>query len=190
MTRKTVHLQRQRKNDPGGAAYHAAPLVFYGGDRDEEMLKLLTAGILLIIGWTDYKTMEIPDIWNAALGICAFASLFMETGISIGERIGGAVCVSLPMYLLCVWIHGAFGEGDMLLLSVMGFYLGMRLLLLGAFLGFLLGGAEAVYLLGTRRVKPGEHARMAFAPALCAGLLTAMFFGERILSWYFGLFYG
>ena len=70
----------------------------------------------------------------------------------------------------------------------MGFYLGWRVLLPGVFLGFLLGGLEAVWLLASGRAKPGEGAHMAFGPALCLGLGISLFYGERIFFWYAGLF--
>lgn len=151
------------------------------------VLKLLVTVLLAVIGWTDYKTMEIPDILNAALGICALISVFVSSGPSCAERLAGAVCVSVPMFLVCFVIRGAFGEGDMLLLSAMGFYLGWKSLLAGTFIGFFLGGMEAVYLLGTGKAAKGEH--MAFGPALCTGLVITVFFGETLLNWYLGFFH-
>ena len=56
----------------------------------------------------------------------------------------------------------------------------------GVFLGFLLGGLEAVWLLASGRAKPGEGAHMAFGPALCLGLGISLFYGERIFFWYAG----
>ena len=82
--------------------------------------------------------------------------LFSFPGLPVGERLMGMVCVSVPMYTLCMVVKEAFGGGDILLLSIMGFYLGWRALLPGVFLGFLLGGLEAVWLLASGRAKPGE----------------------------------
>ena len=58
----------------------------------------------------------------------------------------------------------------------------------GVFIGFLLGGLEAVWFLASGRAKPGEGAHMAFGPALCLGLGISLFYGERIFFWYAGLF--
>lgn len=137
---------------------------------EELLLELVTAGLLAVIGWIDGRTMEIPYALSGALAICALADFFLFPGLPVGERLMGMVCVSVPMYTLCMVVKEAFGGGDILLLSIMGFYLGWRALLPGVFLGFLLGGLEAVWLLASGRAKPGEGAHMAFGPALCLGL--------------------
>lgn len=153
------------------------------------ILRIAVSLLLAAIGWTDYKTMEIPDFLNFALGVCAFAALFIFPEIPVLERYIGAFCVSAPMYLLCLVIEDAFGEGDILLVGVMGFYLGWKALLAGTFLGFLIGGVQAVYLMKTGKAKPGENAHMAFGPALCFGLFIAQFYGMEIFRWYQGFFY-
>ena len=123
---------------------------WYGSWRkgmEELLLKLVTAGLLAVIGWIDGRTMEIPYALSGALAICALADFFLFPGLPVGERLMGMVCVSVPMYTLCMVVKEAFGGGDILLISIMGFYLGWRALLPGVFLGFLLGGLEAVWLL-------------------------------------------
>ncbi len=155
---------------------------------EELLLELVTAGLLAVIGWIDGRTMEIPYALSGALAICALADFFLFPGLPVGERLMGMVCVSVPMYTLCMVVKEAFGGGDILLLSIMGFYLGWRALFPGVFLGFLLGGLEAVWLLASGRAKPGEGAHMAFGPALCLGLGISLFYGERIFFWYAGLF--
>ena len=155
-----------------------------------EMIVTAAVSILLFaVAWVDFKTMEIPDVLFMALGVCAFVSVWVFPEIPVSERFIGAVCVSAPMYLLCRFMEGAYGEGDMLLLLLMGFYLGWRVLLAGTFLGFFFGGMEACFLLGIRKVRFGEHAHMAFGPALCAGFLVAQFCGQELIGWYMGFFY-
>ena len=131
---------------------------------EELLLELVTAGLLAVIGWIDGRTMEIPYALSGALAICALADFFLFPGLPVGERLMGMVCVSVPMYTLCMVVKEAFGGGDILLLSIMGFYLGWRALLPGVFIGFLLGGLEAVWFLASGRAKPGEGAHMAFGP--------------------------
>lgn len=153
------------------------------------ILRILTSAVLTAIGWTDYKTMEIPDVLSFGLGLCAAAAVFVCPEVPFLDRCIGVFIVSVPMYLFCRVIEDAFGEGDMLLLSIMGFYLGWKALLVGTFLGFLIGGLQAAYLLKTGKVKRGENAHMAFGPALCAGLMAAQFYGVEIFMWYQGFFY-
>lgn len=93
---------------------------------EELLLKLVTVGLLAVIGWIDGRTMEIPYALSGALAICALADFFLFPGLPVGERLMGMVCVSVPMYTLCMVVKEAFGGGDILLLSIMGFYLGWR----------------------------------------------------------------
>lgn len=151
--------------------------------------KLAASAVLVRIGWIDYRTMEIPDLLTAILGVFALADLAFFLGPSLAERGIGAICIALPMFLVCRMIPDAFGDGDILLLAVMGFYLGWKGVLAGVFTGFLIGGMEAFYLLGTGKVRWGEKTHVAFGPALCAGLIIALFYGDTMVSWYLGLFY-
>lgn len=151
--------------------------------------KLAASAILAGIGWIDQKTMEIPDLLTAILGVFALVDLAFFFGPSLADRGIGAICIAFPMYLVCRMIPGAFGDGDILLLAVMGFYLGWKAVLAGVFTGFLIGGMEACFLLMTGRVKWGENSHIAFGPALCTGLIIALFFGDTMVSWYLGLFY-
>ena len=153
------------------------------------VLKGIVVCLLVMIAVIDFKTMEIPDKLNLALGVCALCSIWMDVDIGLMDRLLGAVCVSLPMFLTCMVIPGAFGGGDIKLVFVMGLYLGWKSLLTGVFLGFLLGGMQALYLLLSGKVKAGKGAHMAFGPALCVGMVIAMFRGKELLGWYFGLFY-
>lgn len=145
---------------------------------EELLLKLVTVGLLAVIGWIDGRTMEIPYALSGALAICALADFFLFPGLPVGERLMGMVCVSVPMYTLCMVVKEAFGGGDILLLSIMGFYLGWRALLPGVFLGFLLGGLEAVWLLASGRAKPGEGPIWPLARP-CAWDLGSACFMER-----------
>lgn len=155
----------------------------------EITIQIVVMILLLGIAVIDAKTMEIPDGLNGALGAAALLSAWLMPEISLMDRSIGALCVSVPMYLLCILIPNAFGGGDVKLVFVMGFFLGWRLVLTGSFLAILLGGLQACYLIIHGNVKAGESAYMAFGPALCAGMILAMIWGEELISWYFGWFY-
>ena len=53
----------------------------------------------------------------------------------------------------------------------------------------LFGGMQAVYLMKRKNIKAGENAHMAFGPALCIGMIIALFWGNELISLYFGWFY-
>lgn len=151
-------------------------------------LDLVVILLLLTVSYIDFKTMEIPDQLNLAVGVCGIISAVYLQEISVVDRLAGAVLVSGTMVLLCYLVPDAFGGGDIKLVFTMGIYLGWKKLFTGVVLGFLFGGIQALYLLATGRVKLGENAHMPFGPALCTGLILSVMFGEELLNWYLGLF--
>ncbi len=150
-------------------------------------MDLCLAAAFIWIARTDIRTMTIPDKVLVPLLILAVLSLFAESEISLTARIIGVFSAALPMYLVDLFVDGAFGGGDIRLLAVMGFYLGWKTCLVGTFMGFFFGGLQSVALLALGRVRFGERARIPFAPALCLGLYAAKLWGSQIIDLFFGL---
>lgn len=146
---------------------------------------LAVCGLLTAIALIDAGTMLIPDSLLLALGAAAAGRLFFAPGPwaeVLPAHLAGALCVSLPMALLCLAVPGAFGSGDIWLMAAAGLLLGWRHTLLAFLIALLGGGGWGLYLLLHRRIGPGDH--FAFAPFLCAGIAAAMLSGDGILLWY------
>ena len=144
-------------------------------------LALAVCGILLSIALIDAETQTIPDRLNFALAVCGVAGTAPSPAGWRGHIIG-AVCVSVPMFLLCLAIDGAFGGGDIKLMAAAGLFLGWQNTLLAMFFGILGGGVYGMYLLAAKKADKKDH--FAFGPFLCAGIVLAMLFGEPVLGWY------
>lgn len=149
------------------------------------ILSFAYAMVLVAVAMIDFDTMIIPDRLNLSILIIALLSLFVSD-ISILDRVIGLLAVSLPMYLLNLFITDAFGGGDIKLLAASGLLLGWRSLLVGTFIALLIAGSYACYLLITKKADTGTH--IAFGPYLCVGLFIAMLYGDSILRAYLGLF--
>lgn len=79
----------------------------------------------------------------------------------------------------------AMGRGDLKFLAAIGAFLGWRAVLFSVFAGSLFGSLVGlVTMLVGRRV---WSAKIPFGPYLAFGGLLWMFFGQSLLSWYFGL---
>lgn len=141
--------------------------------------------ILTAIAFIDWDTMEIPNGLVLAVLAAGIAS-WICGGLTPLERIIGAVCVSVPMLALTLAIPGAFGGGDIKLMAAAGVFLGWKLCALSAFLAILAGGTYGIYLLAAK--KKGRKEQFAFGPFLCAGMAAAVFWGEKLLSWYLQLY--
>lgn len=88
------------------------------------------------------------------------------------------------MLILLLSGGAAVGGGDVKLMAGAGLFLGLRLTLFAFFLGCLLG--SIIHL--TRMKLCGAGRDLALGPYLSAGILIALFWGDALLNWYFGLF--
>lgn len=148
------------------------------------LVVFLAGAILICITMIDFDTMTIPNGLVLALMAPALLSFFVFPELGLLSRVIGIFVISLPMLALALFIPDAFGGGDIKLMAVAGFMLGWGDTLLAAFIGILLGGAVAVYLL----LKKTTDKHMAFGPYLCIGIMTALLFGDIIIYWYLNLF--
>ena len=121
--------------------------------------------------------------WAAllALAVCGAVSVLLSPADWLPHVIG-ALCVSVPMFLLCLVIDGAFGGGDIKLMAAAGLFLGWQNTLMAMFFGIVFGGMYGIYLLAAKKAGKKDH--FAFGPFLCAGIVIAMLFGGPVLEWY------
>ena len=169
----------------GGAAAVASQIYFESPAASVTVILFL--GILLVVGFVDWDTMEIPDSFVAAAFASGFLSVFTMPGTGILSRIIGIFAVSVPLLLLTLAVPGAFGGGDIKLMAGCGLFLGAKLCLLSLAFAVLTGGLYGIWLLLTRKKGGKEH--FAFGPFLCVGMAAALFVGDWVLNWYMGLLY-
>ena len=146
------------------------------------VLALAVCGVLLGVALIDAETQIIPDRLNLALAVLGVLCLLLAPAAWPGRLIG-ALCVSVPMFLLCLLIPGAFGGGDIKLMAAAGLFLGWQQTLLAMFFGILGGGFYGMYLLAAKKADKKDH--FAFGPFLCVGIVLAILFGDPVLEWYF-----
>lgn len=155
------------------------------GLRWQGLLALVWCGVLLTVALIDAQTMTIPDRLNLTLALLGLVSLAAQPA-AWADRLLGAVCVSVPMLVLCLFVPGGFGGGDIKLMAAAGLFLGWQLTLTAGFLALLGGGAYGGWLLAARKAGRGDH--FAFGPFLCAGLTVSLLFGQPLLHWYLSFF--
>lgn len=162
-----------------------ATLVFY----------LIEFSFLMAIFFYDWMHKEIPDqlslpaIAIAIAGIISF-NPSMTTGINM--LIGGGI-IFLFFFLQYVFSKGAWiGGGDLRLGALMGILLswnpnsnfsGWLLGILALVIAYLLGGIVSLVLLSMKKLN--RKSTIPFGPFLVIGTITAIFWGDKILNWYF-----
>lgn len=162
-------------------------ITFYVYDfRIEFIVVFAIASILITISLIDIDSMIIPDRLIISIIPLAIVLSFFQKDISIIERIVGFFVISSPMVLLNNFIKDSFGGGDIKLIAVCGAMLGWEKIILATFIGIIISGTYAIYLLISKKSKMGTH--IAFGPYLCFGIYISLLFGNAIIRSYLGFF--
>lgn len=155
----------------------------FAGDWLKVALYCALFSLLMVIAVIDWRTFEIPNGLN--LAILVLGIIRIVTDLSNWKLyLIGMVCVSLFFLLIWFVTGGAgIGMGDVKLMGAAGLLLGWRNIVLGMFVGCIIGAV--IHMI---RMKRGAGRRLAFGPYLATGSWLAALFGDMAIAWYLGLF--
>jgi leader peptidase (prepilin peptidase)/N-methyltransferase len=145
---------------------------------------LVFVSAMIVIFFIDLEHQIIPDVITLPgilLGL-AFSPLLPHTLL---EGIIGALGGGAFFYLVAVLSRGGMGGGDIKMVTMMGAFLGWKILAVAIFLALLIGSAVGISLLATR-IK-GRKDPIPFGPFLVIGSITAALWGREIIDWYLKL---
>lgn len=151
----------------------------------ETIIVFLIVMVLVVIAIIDYQTM---DIYLSTILTLLILVIIYQTFVQMDlmTLLIGGLCISIPMFILNMIIPSSFGFGDIELMFVSGLLLGWQNNLLATFIGIIIGGIYAGYLLLSHKVEAKGH--IAFGPFLIIGIITSLFYGTEIITWYLSLF--
>ncbi len=144
-------------------------------------LYLVVISLLIIIFFSDLKYQIITDESQILLFIVTLLIylLLPLTWREIGALILASIAVTLPILGLFVVTKGkGMGFGDVKLALNMGFLLGLKGGLLAIYIAFVLGASVGIILLILQKKR--LKSQIAFGPFLVMGVISMMFFGDRI----------
>ncbi|MDP4014772.1 MAG: prepilin peptidase [Candidatus Nanopelagicales bacterium] len=154
---------------------------------------LYFAGIAVSLSLIDLDTKRLPNV-IVLPSYAVAAALLLVPALAYGAwtqylyALAGAVAL-FAFYFVLAWIYPAgMGFGDVKLAGVVGLYLGWlgwAPLIVGAFLGFLLGAVVGVILIAARRA--GRKTGIPFGPFMLLGALIAVFAGDPLADVYLNL---
>lgn len=170
------------------AACGAAGLLIYAyiAQPERALLYFAVFCVLLVMALIDADTQTISDGMNIALGVLAVISIWVCPEIDMQSRLIGLGAVSVPLFVITLFIDGAFGLGDVFLMIAAGFLLGWQAALIALFIGLIIGGVYGAGLLISR--KKGRKDHFAFGPCLAAGIFASLLWAPEILNWYLTVF--
>ncbi len=107
------------------------------------------------------------------------------------EAAAGALVGAGLVYLVAVYAEVAFhkesmGGGDVNLLAMIGAFLGWRQVLFSFFVAVAAGASISLVLIAARVLSRKD--RIPFGPFLALGAVVALFVGDGMIDWYWGLF--
>lgn len=157
------------------------------GDSPAEFAAVAAFGtVFLVLAFIDLETLYLPDVIIYPAFVVAIVVLPLRPDLAIWEGVAGAA-VGLAVFFPFAWFgdrtgRDIMGWGDVKFSALLGAVLGIQLLLVGLYLGVLIGGVIAMGALVAR----GFGARrtlIPYGPSLAVGGLIALYAGAAITDW-------
>ena len=157
---------------------------------------LYLAGVGLALSVIDLDTGRLPNAltlpsYPVLLGLLAIPAIVDSQWSELLRAVLGGVAMFLFYFVLALIHPRGMGMGDVKFAGVLGIalgWLGWDLVVVGGFLGFLLGAVAGLGLVVFRRA--GRRATIPFGPSMYAGAILAIMVGPAIADWYLGLVLG
>lgn len=150
----------------------------------ESIIFSLFTSALLVLTIIDWRTYEIPISINIFILVLGCLRVVLDLKHFPGYLVG-FFAVSGLLFLLYIATKGrAIGGGDIKLMAVAGLLLGWQLVVLGFFIGCILGSVIHII----RMKVSGADRVLAMGPYLSAGLFIAMLWGNIFINWYLNSF--
>lgn len=143
--------------------------------------------ILIVISFVDLYYQIIPNGLNTSILVSGIIykilqfTLYNKSLDLINSLLG--LFVSSGLFLLIILISkGGMGGGDVKLIGVLGFILGLKKVVLTIFLSFFLGAIISIFLL-LFKIK-GRRDPIPFGPFICLAFIITVVWGDWIIYWY------
>ncbi len=152
---------------------------FLADDPVKGILYCLMISGLLVLSVIDWRTFEIPFGINVYLFIIGIIREVVD-GISGSILLDFFLVSGFLLFLFVITRGRGIGGGDIKLMAAVGLILGWKLIIVAFFFGCLYG--SVIHMI-RMKVSGAEHV-LAMGPYLSAGIITAAWFGTKILEWY------
>jgi len=147
------------------------------------LLNLVFVAVLMALSFIDLDTFRLPDVLTLPLlGIGLLGAFLIPGNPSGWESVFSAVGAGGLFWIIARVYPQGMGLGDVKLVAAMGAFLGFPGIFLAVFWGSFVGAFIGIILLLAGRKRFGQQ--IPFGPYLALGAIIALFWGTRILDWY------
>jgi len=171
----------------GGAALFTTSVAVFD-DFGPGIVGGIFATVFLTLTLTDFERRLLPNRIVYPSIVLAIGISWIWPHVSVPEVLaGGLAGLALGVGLLIVSLpfgKGAFGIGDVKMIALIGFVVGPASLLVGVFVGSVVGGLIAATLIVARLKSRGDY--MPHGPYLALGAVIALFWGPELWDIYTG----
>lgn len=166
-------------------------VIYQFGVSVQALFALVFVWILIALTAIDFDTQYLPDRLVFPLVLLGFGANGLGLFVSpvqamFGFLLGYLSLWSIAKFWQLVFKKQGMGAGDFKLLAALGVWLGAKMLLLILLLSSVLGVVAGLgYYLKARKSLP-----FAFGPYLSLAGIVVLFYGQAILTWYWGAVVG
>lgn len=150
---------------------------------------------LIVVTFIDLEHMLIPDVISLPGVVAgAMARIAFSTGpitptlidIILGILIGGGFLCIVGLGYEWIKKQEGLGGGDVKLAAMLGAFFGWKAIIFILLVSSILGSLTGLFLIFI--LKKGLKYAMPFGPFIVGAAFIYLFWGEKILGWYLGLF--
>ena len=141
--------------------------------------------ISLCVSVIDLNLMIIPD--SLVIVFLCVSIYPVAATQSYSQNVFGLAAAAAFFMAIMIIFPGSFGGGDIKLAAAMGFYLGLPLVIVAVESALITGTITGALLILSSKKK--IKSKIPFAPFLCAGLIIAILFGDKILLLYYDIMF-
>lgn len=154
------------------------------------IVSCIVCSTLICIFFTDFDSMEIPEIFFLILLICGLVLLLDKPDMAtLMQKVFGFLGAGLLFFLVnavfkLIRKRDGIGFGDVELVACAGLIIGGYHMIFALVVSCVVGGIALLIVAAAKKEKGKEY---PFAVLLCSGIALALFIGDYVVNWYLGL---
>lgn len=137
---------------------------------------------MMLNAMTDLESGYVYDHLAGAIGVLGLIIRLWGGTSALIDGLWGSAAGGGAIAVIILLSRGGMGWGDATLMAGAGALLGWRMVILGTYSGFMIGGLLAIAMIATKRARRKDA--VPLAPFLAAGVMVSLIWGPGIMSFW------